>query len=62
MAFLFGLFALARHIALLLWRTRMVQTGIQRAFAGYPVLMGKGELLVSRITRSEEQHRADANA
>lgn len=32
MALLIGLVALAGHIALLLWGTRMVQTGIQRAF------------------------------
>lgn len=32
MAFLIGLIGLAGHIALLLWGTRMVQTGIQRAF------------------------------
>lgn len=32
MALLGGLIALAGHIALLLWGTRMVQTGIQRAF------------------------------
>ncbi|SEI19160.1 hypothetical protein SAMN05216228_104521 [Rhizobium tibeticum] len=32
MAFIVGLIALAGHIALLLWGTRMVQTGIQRAF------------------------------
>jgi phosphate:Na+ symporter len=32
MALLVGLVALAGHIALLLWGTRMVQTGIQRAF------------------------------
>jgi len=32
MALILGLVALAGHIALLLWGTRMVQTGIQRAF------------------------------
>ncbi|AYD04654.1 Na/Pi cotransporter family protein [Neorhizobium sp. NCHU2750] len=32
MAFIIGLVGLAGHIALLLWGTRMVQTGIQRAF------------------------------
>ncbi|NLR97142.1 Na/Pi cotransporter family protein [Rhizobium sp. P38BS-XIX] len=32
MALFVGLIALAGHIALLLWGTRMVQTGIQRAF------------------------------
>ncbi|MCM2292614.1 Na/Pi cotransporter family protein [Allorhizobium sp. BGMRC 0089] len=32
MALLIGLVTLAGHIALLLWGTRMVQTGIQRAF------------------------------
>src|SRR5690606_2008978 len=32
MALVLGLVALAGHIALLLWGTRMVQTGIQRAF------------------------------
>ncbi|ACM39382.1 MULTISPECIES: Na/Pi cotransporter family protein [Rhizobium/Agrobacterium group] len=32
MALIGGLIALAGHIALLLWGTRMVQTGIQRAF------------------------------
>jgi phosphate:Na+ symporter len=32
MAFIIGLIGLAGHIALLLWGTRMVQTGIQRAF------------------------------
>lgn len=32
MPFVFALIALAGHIALLLWGTRMVQTGIQRAF------------------------------
>ncbi|TCR67871.1 Na/Pi cotransporter family protein [Rhizobium sp. BK376] len=32
MALIVGLVALAGHIALLLWGTRMVQTGIQRAF------------------------------
>lgn len=32
MAVIFGLIAVAGHIALLLWGTRMVQTGIQRAF------------------------------
>ncbi|MEZ2128864.1 MULTISPECIES: Na/Pi cotransporter family protein [unclassified Sinorhizobium] len=32
MDLVFGLIALAGHIALLLWGTRMVQTGIQRAF------------------------------
>ncbi|MGN7294316.1 Na/Pi cotransporter family protein [Rhizobium sp. SAFR-030] len=32
MSFIFALIALAGHIALLLWGSRMVQTGIQRAF------------------------------
>lgn len=32
MALILGLVALAGHIALLLWGTRMVQTGIQRTF------------------------------
>lgn len=32
MSFIFAIIALAGHIALLLWGTRMVQTGIQRAF------------------------------
>lgn len=32
MAFVIGIVGLAGHIALLLWGTRMVQTGIQRAF------------------------------
>lgn len=32
MTFIIAILALAGHIALLLWGTRMVQTGIQRAF------------------------------
>lgn len=32
MAIIFAIIALAGHVALLLWGTRMVQTGIQRAF------------------------------
>ncbi len=35
-ALIVGLIALAGHIALLLWGTRMVQTGIQRAFGPNP--------------------------
>jgi phosphate:Na+ symporter len=48
MALVAGLIALAGHIALLLWGTRMVQTGIQRAF-GPDLRSFLGHALSNRI-------------